>query len=898
MKQIPAAVPASLLFALLFASSAVSTRAQSNCGAMNAAKGEGKFTGQVSTQPDGNSMQVSYGGQTVTVRYSSSTTVCQGGQPTSVDALAQGASVSVFGPMRRNSGNVEIDAARIFVAGPPRGLKFGRQPARVSPQGQAPAMEAPQPQPNAQSAANNYTPRTTTPSRFTPPSSSFAPASNSGSGGARNLTPISIQHPVANSVILRGGTYQETMQRLHVVRKFAVADLRASPQMTLGAAQLDFRPILNNPKALINVAQRLHTIPQHVQVLQESSEVSEVDEGLVIHQVLSYRILPGKCADSNAKAQLASVGINCFAAASISERTAEFSRSGSPRYIADPRKRQTAIAAFQRNSAAADADATKHIADLRKALADPTQRAAIVAQVGQAEASRMDKLSDDQLKEEVVNSATQSYEETMFVPRLESANFAHPQKNLAINANPAEAAAVQQLLRNGVPAQGGSPAGFPKLLKVVPASSLHVTGSGAPRGDQTGDVAMGPYYFLTGFTIGHDYEWNWGDQITINWCIVGCSSTYGFNLYAGFNYGFGLRFPIEAQFKFHTVVHPNNSAEANLTSTLEPVLGTVDNFFSAGISADQLFNAKELVAQVGANAGFDVNLGVVNADPSFEIGQDFTQWLPSPFTNGVFTPPAPGTAGLNSKFVFNQIDLLDDLLNFGVIGGQVFPEINVNLHSNKLQFTLNDEVLKRQTVLNSGTQTVKIGATPIPVGSYSHFSVGNPVYNLGFTLTPGLRPNVWVDISVWSDSWGFDIWFPQLSVTVPANGIDFACHAGTTCVVDFSPTYNATTGQTTDMNSAQAAADRTLMGGGCQHAYGNQPGYYLCPVKGMLGLCNAMLKNGAAFSCGALVPTVVNQILTREKCKGNDGKYTCPSGMMGLCNLYVKNQEILSCTLQ
>jgi hypothetical protein len=901
MKRVPTAVLMALLFAIVFAASGVATRAQSDCGAMNAAKGEGKFTGQISSAPDGSSMQVSYGNQSVLVRYTSATTVCQGGQLTSPDALAQGASVSVFGPMRRNGRNIEIDAARIFVAGPPRGLKFGRQPAGgMPPETQSPQMQ-PQPQTSAQPGANNSNARTTMPPRFVPPSRSFAPQSNptnTSSGGGTELKPISMQRSVANSVILRGGTYAETMQRLHVVRKLAVSDLRSRPQMTLGAAQLDFRPVLNNPKALMNVAQRLHTIPQHVQVLEESSEISEVDEGVVIHQVLSYRILPGKCADENAKTELANAGIHCFSRVSTNDRVAEFSRADSPRYIADPGKRQTAIAAFQRNNAAADADASKHIADLRKMLADPTQRAAIVAQVGQAEVARMDSLNDDQLKDEVVNQATQRYEETMFVPKVESSNFAHPQLKLTTTGSPAEMAAVQQILRDGVPEHGGSPANFPKLLKIVPASALHVNGSGAPRGDQSGDIAMGPYYFLTGFTVSNDYEWNWGAQITINWCLVDCGSTYGFNLYAGFNYGFGLRFPIEAQFKYHTVVHPNNTAESSLTSTLEPIQANAQQFLATELDPGQLFDAKELVAQFGANAGFDVNLGVVNANPNFEIGEDFTKWLPAPLTNGVFTPPAPGTGGLNSKFVFNQFDLLDDLLNFGVIGGQVFPEINVNLHSNKLEFTLNDEVLKRQTILNTNTQSVKLGATPIPAGSYSHFSVGNPVYNLGFTLTPGLRPNIWVDLAVWSDSWGFDIWFPQLAVTVPANGIDFSCHAGTTCVIDFAPTYNAATGQTVDMSTSDAAADRTLLGGGCKRVNSNTPGYYLCPVKGMLGLCNAMLKNGAVFSCNALVPDVVNQILTRGKCKGNDGKYTCPQGMMGLCNLYVKNQEILSCTRQ
>ena len=62
MKRIPSATLASLLFTLLFAATSVRTPAQSDCAALNAAKGEGKFTGQISSTPDGSSMEVIYGG--------------------------------------------------------------------------------------------------------------------------------------------------------------------------------------------------------------------------------------------------------------------------------------------------------------------------------------------------------------------------------------------------------------------------------------------------------------------------------------------------------------------------------------------------------------------------------------------------------------------------------------------------------------------------------------------------------------------------------------------------------------------------------------------------------------------------------------------------------------------
>jgi len=873
MRKVTAAMLASLPFMLLFATSTVAKPPQSACAALNAAKGEGKFTGQISTAPDGSSMEVTYGDQTVLVHYNNSVTVCEGGQPASVTALARGASVSVFGPLRRNGKNMEIDAARIFVAGLPQTVRPGAEPVRPNAQ---PTLPSAQPSlPNAQPAVPNARP------------------------AFPNDQPVQTRtaslHAIPNSVILRGGTQGETMQRLHVVRKYALSDLRTSSQVTVGEARLDFRPMLNNPKALFNIAEQLHAMPQHVQVQESSSEVSEVEQGLVIHHVLSYRILPGKCSDSGARAQLARAGVACFTSAPMSERMAEFSKPGSPRYVADPGKRQVAIAAFQRNSALADADVNKHIADLRKALTDPAQHAAIAAQIGQAETARMGSLSDEQLKEEMINSGVQRFEETMFVPKLSTANYAHPQHTLTTAASSGEMTAAQQLLREGVGEHGASPPGYPKLLKMVSSAELHhFAASTAPAGDKAADLEMGPYVFLTGFTLGHDYEWSWGVSITINWCLVGCSSTYGIELHAGFNYGFGLRFPIQTQFKYHTVVHANRSPEANLTATFKPIEGTVNDFFSAGLSGDQMFDGKELVAQVGADAGYSVNLPVVGGSNDFRVGVDFTDLLPAPYTHGHFLPPAPGTHGIDTPFVFDSIDLLGDLLNFGVVGGQVFPAVNINLHSDKLQFTLNDEILRHQMHLTSTGQTVSVGVTPGTGGNDSHFSIGDPVYNLGFTLTPGLNPRVFVDIAVWSNNWNWPVWFPQLAVDLPPNGIDFGCHAGTTCVLNFQPVYNASTGQTNNVAKETDAADRTLTGGGCQRVNG-QEGNYLCPVKGMLGLCQAMLKNNAVSSCGPLVPTVVDEILKRGKCTGSDANYVCPQGMMGLCGDYLKNQEILSC---
>jgi len=770
------------------------------------------------------------------------------------------------------------------------------------------------------------------------------------------------QRSLPNSVILRGEDHAATMQRLRVVRQYKIEDVRSRPKIMLGNLQLDFTPMLNNPKALSNIALRLRAMPKNVEVKEDTSEISEVDQGLVLHHVLTYRILPGKCAEPGVPNQLAQAGINCFTKESASQRIAEFATPGHARYVADPVKRQAAIAAYQQRSAQADAEANQHIADLRKSFADPKQRATLTAQLGAAEVARISNLNDDQLKAEIINSSVQRLEQTAFVYKLDSSQYAHAPNVLRISPNVQEMTEGKRLLHTAFPAGGAANAQFPKMLVVEPVANYHVQAApNSPKNttDQTTDVDLGSYIYLTGFTLGHDYEWSLEVDTTVNWCVVGCSSTYSVRLFAGFNYGFGLRFPIQTHLKYHNVVHPNQTADASLTADFEPIEGTTDQFGSTGLESDQLFDGKELVAQVGADAGVDFNLPVIGSQEiKFSPTLDFTDLLPPPYKGGHFNPPAPGTHGIDTVYKFDQFDFLGGLLDFGVVSGKVFPAVDINLHSNKLQFALNDEVLNKQFNVSSTGQTVSLG-TDKNKKFDSHFSFGNPVYNLGFTLTPGIDAQLAVDLAVWSQTWDWIVWFPQLAVDLPPGGIDFGCHAGTTCVRDFQPEEGIKSsstggvkqqllseGCTVDGNKMicgklqtyqacqnamnvnalpgikscdpgmlpkeEESADRTLTGGGCERIGGAgifcTPAFchdYLCPV-GMLGLCNDILKNGVISSCTPLVPPAIDQELKKAGCNcgGVSGKvllsclpgnYYCSPGGMAKCNQEVKEQHILSC---
>jgi len=87
------------------------------------------------------------------------------------------------------------------------------------------------------------------------------------------------QRSLPNSTILRGEEHAATMQRLRVVRQYGISDVRSNPQVMLGEMKLDFGPMLNNPKASFNIAQRLRAMPQNVEVREDESDISEIDQG-------------------------------------------------------------------------------------------------------------------------------------------------------------------------------------------------------------------------------------------------------------------------------------------------------------------------------------------------------------------------------------------------------------------------------------------------------------------------------------------------------------------------------------------------------------------------------------------------------------------------------------------
>lgn len=560
---------------------------------------------------------------------------------------------------------------------------------------------------------------------------------------------------------------------LPIRRQLPIAAIRAIPQVSLGAATVNFTPVLQNPAALFNVASRLRSLPQLARVERDEADVVEIDEGLLVRSALRYQIQPGACARPEGRLGLEAAGSGCFRRTPVVERLAALANPVSPAYVADPEARASAIAAYQ-GAVSADHNALQaQAAEARAGMVDPSRRAALVARLGAAEVERLSRLSQDQLVEDMVNAGEVEVEQVLFVPRLE-ATTSFP-RLAAINPMVFDAAFLQRVGAGRTQA----------ILDAVtnPAFQQALEAYNARHEPMTRE--LGPFVFLTGFTLGKTYEWQTRVQYKVDPCRYipfkdPCRKTYYLEPYAKLGYGFGLRFPVEVSASYSYPAFPGRSDKARLVLDYRPINGTRAQYETAGLSADKLFEGKELVAEFEATAGFRYKVPFRQGDFSVGIAKDFTDGLPAPFARGQFRPPAPGAAGLDAfTRTFTEFDLLGGRGNYGFVGVTVYPAIRVDLASSRLDLTLTDHVAQRDLRFSRSGQSRVIS---VDAEGVSRFAIGSPVYNLSFKVTPGIEARAFVDVAVWEKRWNWPVWFPEIAVELPPAGVDFACHAGTRCL--------------------------------------------------------------------------------------------------------------------
>lgn len=596
---------------------------------------------------------------------------------------------------------------------------------------------------------------------------------------------LSAQVP-QDAVLLRQRDTSALLQAVPVQRRLSLQAVRAQPMIEMEQGTADMSPILENRASPINLAARLRAAPQLATVRSDAFELAEIPQGLVVRQFLSYSLKPGSCSDPANRRAVAEQGIQCFTRNTSAERNRAFATGeASARFVADRGERQRALAEASEAEAEERAQIDTDIAQLREYFRDPSQRAQIEAQIGAAEVARLEALEDADLQAEIVNTAEVEIEEVMFVPSAAARDLRiEARPDFGRSSPPRHDGNGDQLLAGSAGPQGSAlpPAHRrgPDGLRTAPGPRSGASDFAAREPlNISEDIPVDREIFLTGFTYGREYEWRRRVSVTIAWCFTGCRRTYYVEPYAGFTYGFGLRFPIRMKGTYQ-YRHRNGNERAAFVPQFVPINGGVQDYSQAGIANSQLFSGQELVAEAKVYSGLLYKLPYDRqGDLSlFDIGLDLTDRLPAPFSHGQFTPPAPGSTTPPITRAFESVDLLLNRGNFGAVGARVHPAVKLELFSDGLSFVLRDRVAGSQQVMNSSGQAYPLG---VNANHFSRFSVGDPVYNLGFQMTPGLIGRAFVDISLWSNHWDWPVWFPQLTVRLPPDGIDFTCHTGTTC---------------------------------------------------------------------------------------------------------------------
>ncbi len=553
---------------------------------------------------------------------------------------------------------------------------------------------------------------------------------------------------VDGAVMLSGRTLSSQLPKMQVLRQLNFSTLQQQPVIGFSLGKLNFQPLLADPKAPFNVAQKLRTLPALATVQADVTTAWEVKDGLVIHSLVRYALKSGACTNPTHRQQIQQAGVACSTRLSETElerRSQEFRGAGGrPGRLHEWAAQQRELRAKQLSAIQG------HLGQLRAYFNDPAQRAKLVQELGQREVQRLAGLDNDALITEIANTGETVIEQAMFVPTQDTLNGSIPGLTALLKAKD-----KNYLLY--LPGNGSSP---PAGTQYQPASQT-----------------LPERHFLTGFTLGREYEWRQRIEKTVKWCLLGCAETYYVEAYARFGYGLGLRFAIKT---WGTYAYLGKD-KAEVTINFAPVNGHPNNFLEAGLPEQKLFQGKEIVAEASAAAGLAVKLPVIGATgihPSLKV--DFTEYLPGMFNGGQFTPPVPGSQTPPQTKVIDQIDFLNNAANFGVVGAKVHPALALSLKSGGLTLSFNDNLAGGAPKLLTAS-TSKIPLQVRPTDQSSNFTLGDPIYSVVFVITPGINARLFLDLAVWSTSWDHQIFFPQLEIELPPGGLKFGCHAETKC---------------------------------------------------------------------------------------------------------------------
>ena len=183
---------------------------------------------------------------------------------------------------------------------------------------------------------------------------------------ADQQTPVVITNPRADAVILRSEQPADLVKSLPVKRQLTLSNIRSKPVQPIGGDTLNFKPMLDNPRAPFNVAAKLRIMPQVAEVLADDTTAYEIDQGVIVRSAITYRLKPGACSDFLRLAALSTTGVQCTSPVN----DAAFANNKDAHYVADPAKRKAALADANAKRELMRQDIAADVADLRASFSD------------------------------------------------------------------------------------------------------------------------------------------------------------------------------------------------------------------------------------------------------------------------------------------------------------------------------------------------------------------------------------------------------------------------------------------------------------------------------------------------------------------------------------------------
>ena len=155
-----------------------------------------------------------------------------------------------------------------------------------------------------------------------------------------------------------------------------------------------------------------------------------------------------------------------------------------------------------------------------------------------------------------------------------------------------------------------------------------------------------------------------------HWCVVGCTSTYGvIQLHCRLQTTLSAYTSHQDKPPISNSCSPEQYGGSETDAAIEPIKGNGTISSHPDSTPARCTTLQELFRRSSLQRRLRHQSARLWKQPEFSGRRGlYPICFTAPYTGGHFQPPAPGTHGIDSNYVFNTIDLLGGLLDFGVVG--------------------------------------------------------------------------------------------------------------------------------------------------------------------------------------------------------------------------------------